>query len=170
MRRDRRSLRLFSAAMVMSIVLGAPAASQETRTELELATFAGGCFWCMETPFEKLDGVHEVISGFSGGREVAPSYEQVSSGRTGHTEAVQILFEPAVAVRRNQSVSVLREKAGGAAAASHLMIRGDFRRRGPRWRAGSRGPITRWPCASWPTGCGAITLAVGFRPRPAILV
>ncbi|MEE2778034.1 MAG: peptide-methionine (R)-S-oxide reductase MsrB [Acidobacteriota bacterium] len=69
--------------------------AQSPATEgLARATFAGGCFWCMETPFEKLDGVHEVISGFSGGREVNPSYQQVSSGRTGHTEAVQILFDP----------------------------------------------------------------------------
>jgi peptide methionine sulfoxide reductase msrA/msrB len=61
----------------------------------ELATFAGGCFWCMEPPFEHLDGVLEVLSGYTGGPEVDPTYEQVSSGRTGHLEAIQIRFDPA---------------------------------------------------------------------------
>jgi peptide methionine sulfoxide reductase msrA/msrB len=60
----------------------------------EKATFAGGCFWCMEPPFEKLDGVIAVISGYSGGQENKPSYEEVSSGRTGHVEAVQIFYDP----------------------------------------------------------------------------
>ena len=61
---------------------------------LETATFAGGCFWCMEPPFEKLDGVTTVISGYAGGAEKNPTYHQVSSGRTGHTETVQIRFDP----------------------------------------------------------------------------
>jgi peptide methionine sulfoxide reductase msrA/msrB len=59
-----------------------------------LATFAGGCFWCMEPPFEELYGVTAVISGFSGGNEVNPSYNQVASGRTGHREVVQISYDP----------------------------------------------------------------------------
>jgi peptide methionine sulfoxide reductase msrA/msrB len=59
-----------------------------------LATFAGGCFWCMEAPFEKVDGVSEVISGFSGGPEKDPTYKQVSSGSTGHAETVQVRFDP----------------------------------------------------------------------------
>jgi peptide methionine sulfoxide reductase msrA/msrB len=61
---------------------------------MEKATFAGGCFWCMEPPFEKLDGVSEVISGFMGGSESNPSYKQVASGRTGHLEVVQVTFDP----------------------------------------------------------------------------
>jgi len=61
---------------------------------LEKATFAGGCFWCMEPPFEKLDGVKEVISGYTGGQKENPTYEEVSSGTTGHAEAVQITFDP----------------------------------------------------------------------------
>lgn len=61
---------------------------------MEKATFAGGCFWCMEAPFEDLDGVEEVISGYTGGGEEDPSYEEVSSGRTGHYEAVQISYDP----------------------------------------------------------------------------
>ena len=57
------------------------------------ATLAGGCFWCMEPPFEKLDGVYSVVSGYAGGREKNPTYEQVSSGETGHAEAVQIRYD-----------------------------------------------------------------------------
>ncbi len=60
----------------------------------ETAIFAGGCFWCMEPPFEKLDGVVEVISGYSGGELENPTYEQVSSGRTQHREVVLVRFDP----------------------------------------------------------------------------
>jgi peptide methionine sulfoxide reductase msrA/msrB len=62
--------------------------------ELQLATFAGGCFWCVEAGFEKLDGVSEVISGFSGGIIVNPTYRQVASGATQHIEAVQVFYDP----------------------------------------------------------------------------
>ena len=64
------------------------------RDKYKVATFAGGCFWCMEPPFEKLEGVVAVASGYSGGPEVNPTYEQVASGRTGHAEAVEILYDP----------------------------------------------------------------------------
>jgi len=60
----------------------------------EKITLAGGCFWCMEGPFEKLDGVKTVISGYSGGPEKNPTYEQVSYGKTGHAEVVQVTFDP----------------------------------------------------------------------------
>ena len=59
------------------------------------ALFAGGCFWCMEPPFEKLDGVEAVISGYAGGPEENPTYKQVGAGLTGHTEAVEIAYDPA---------------------------------------------------------------------------
>jgi peptide methionine sulfoxide reductase msrA/msrB len=65
-------------------------ASAMTRT----AIFAGGCFWCTESDFEKVDGVVEAVSGYTGGKEVNPSYEQVSSGRTGHVEAVKVIYDP----------------------------------------------------------------------------
>jgi peptide methionine sulfoxide reductase msrA/msrB len=58
------------------------------------ATFAGGCFWCTESDFEKLPGVIEAQSGYSGGRVANPSYEQVSSGGTGHAEAVRVIYDP----------------------------------------------------------------------------
>jgi len=68
--------------------------NQETPSHLETATFAGGCFWCMEAPFEKLEGVYQVVSGYTGGYVENPTYEAVSSGRTGHVEAVQINYDP----------------------------------------------------------------------------
>ncbi|MBL8115000.1 MAG: peptide-methionine (S)-S-oxide reductase MsrA [Acidobacteria bacterium] len=59
-----------------------------------LASFAGGCFWCMEGPFDKLDGVLSTTSGYTGGKTKDPTYEEVSSGTTGHAEAVQIAYDP----------------------------------------------------------------------------
>jgi peptide methionine sulfoxide reductase msrA/msrB len=69
-------------------------AEGESMDKIAIATFAGGCFWCMEPPFEKLDGVSEVLSGYAGGTEINPTYEQVSSGNTGHAETVQIKYDP----------------------------------------------------------------------------
>jgi peptide-methionine (S)-S-oxide reductase len=63
---------------------------------LEKATFAGGCFWCMEPAFDKLEGVKSVISGYTGGRKANPTYEEVSSGSTGHAESIEITFDPSV--------------------------------------------------------------------------
>ena len=62
----------------------------------ELATFAGGCFWCLVKPFDQLEGIEKVVSGYTGGHVVNPTYQQVCSGTTGHVEAVQITFDPAV--------------------------------------------------------------------------
>lgn len=60
----------------------------------DVATFAGGCFWCMEPPYDKLEGVRSTTSGYIGGQTERPTYEQVSSGTTGHTEAVQVEYDP----------------------------------------------------------------------------
>jgi peptide-methionine (S)-S-oxide reductase len=70
----------------------ASAASQSAATAK--ATFAGGCFWCMEPPYDELDGVLSTISGYMGGKTKNPTYEEVSSGRTGHAEVVQITYDP----------------------------------------------------------------------------
>ena len=65
-----------------------------TKGNSEIATLGGGCFWCLEAVFEQLRGVEIVVSGYSGGTVVNPSYQQVSSGTTGHAEVVQITFDP----------------------------------------------------------------------------
>ena len=94
-----------SALLMVGLVFMVPVAKDEppytntvaaetTGKEQKIATFAGGCFWCMEKPFEKLPGVSAVISGYTGGKEANPTYKEVSSGRTGHTEAVQIFYDP----------------------------------------------------------------------------
>jgi len=70
---------------------GAP---ETTQPEVATATFAGGCFWCMEPPFDKLAGVISTTSGYTGGHTPSPSYEQVSAGQTGHAEAVRIVYDP----------------------------------------------------------------------------
>ena len=62
--------------------------------EMAKATFAGGCFWCMEPPFDALDGVVSTTSGYTGGHTANPTYEQVSAGKTGHAEAVEIVYDP----------------------------------------------------------------------------
>ncbi len=67
-----------------------PAPKQATAT----AIFAGGCFWCMEPPFDVIPGVHSTVSGYTGGPEKYPTYEQVSYGRTGHREAVLVTYDP----------------------------------------------------------------------------
>jgi len=65
-----------------------------TDNNIAVATFAGGCFWCMEGPFDKLQGVTSTTSGYTGGHTENPTYKQTSTGKTGHTEAVQIVYDP----------------------------------------------------------------------------
>ncbi|MBN1901076.1 peptide-methionine (S)-S-oxide reductase MsrA [Candidatus Sumerlaeota bacterium] len=85
-------------SIYISIFLGAFAMIYGTlnaEEKFEKATFAGGCFWCVEAPFENLDGVIEATSGYTGGNRENPTYEEVCAGKTGHYEAVQITFDPA---------------------------------------------------------------------------
>src|ERR1043165_8930714 len=78
------------------LCLSGPAgtAAEEPRPAMAKATFAGGCFWCMEAPFDKIPGVISTTSGYTGGKTKNPTYEQVSSGTTGHAESVQVEYDP----------------------------------------------------------------------------
>ena len=83
-------------AVVTSFCAAIPArAAGKGKLPLEKATFAGGCFWCMESPFDKLDGVVSVTAGYTGGTKQNPTYEEVSAGGTGHAESVEIVYDPA---------------------------------------------------------------------------
>jgi peptide-methionine (S)-S-oxide reductase len=88
--RPRLLVLLALATTLASVALVAPA-----RAATAKATFAGGCFWCMEPPFDALDGVVSTTSGYTGGTKKDPTYEEVSDGGTGHTEAVEIVYDPA---------------------------------------------------------------------------
>jgi len=83
--------KLLSAALIVAALAGIV---EGANMKLEKAVFAGGCFWCMLPPFQKLDGVKEIIAGYTGGQKENPNYEEVSSGKTGHYEAVEITFDP----------------------------------------------------------------------------
>lgn len=96
-------LRTPAAALVIAVTLaltlataGSPAAAPSRPARTETATFAGGCFWCMETQFEGLPGVISVTSGYTGGWKKHPTYEEVCAHTTGHLESVQVVFDPAV--------------------------------------------------------------------------
>jgi peptide-methionine (S)-S-oxide reductase len=90
--------RTWIGAALLLLAQGAWAAATTTQVTVppgdKVATFAGGCFWCMEQPFDRIPGVVATISGYTGGRTVNPTYEDVSSGRTGHAEAVDVIYDP----------------------------------------------------------------------------
>jgi methionine-S-sulfoxide reductase len=89
--------RTFGAALTALALMVGTALAQTpppTPTQLETATFAGGCFWCVEADFDKVDGVVSTVSGFMGGKSPNPTYQTVTAGGTGHLEVVQIKFDP----------------------------------------------------------------------------
>jgi peptide-methionine (S)-S-oxide reductase len=87
-------IRSFLIAAFIALPIMANSQAPATTPTTAKATFAGGCFWCMEGPFDVLDGVISTTSGYIGGKTKNPSYKEVSSGSTGHTEAVQIVYDP----------------------------------------------------------------------------
>jgi peptide-methionine (S)-S-oxide reductase len=98
-RKTRFSHRVIVLAILAGSLLLAASlagAASDAEDNLARATFAGGCFWCMEPPYDDLDGVVETISGFSGGNVSNPTYEDVVRGGTGHREVVQVVFDPEV--------------------------------------------------------------------------
>ncbi len=95
-------LRGFVAALLLATVAGGGSAQTQPSTTASATTavtakavFAGGCFWCVESDFDKLPGVLSTVSGYTGGKTANPSYQEVSSNMTGHAEAVEIVFDPA---------------------------------------------------------------------------
>lgn len=92
-------LKIVLAGTVLGFLVVAYAGKEEGKSttsdkSLATATFAGGCFWCMEPPFDKLDGVISTTSGYTGGHQKNPTYQEVSAGGTGHAESVQVVYDP----------------------------------------------------------------------------
>lgn len=94
-------MKLFLGILTALLALASPVVAQQGQggnapgAKLEKAVFAGGCFWCVEEAFDKVPGVVETISGYTGGQLAKPTYKQVSAGGTGHAEAVQVVYDPA---------------------------------------------------------------------------
>ncbi len=134
---------LIAAAVVAWAAIHPAADAAEPKTPAAdttaVAVFAGGCFWCMEEAFEKLPGVGEVLSGYTGGHLVKPSYEQVSAGTTGHAEAIEVHYDPAKIAYSQllyhfwRNVDPLTANAqfcdGGSQYRSAIFVRGDEERR-----------------------------------------
>jgi len=94
--RKNRGLSFSALLLILCFALPlAAGAAEPPGAKREASTFAGGCFWCMEPPFDKLTGVISTTSGYTGGKTRNPTYEEVSAGHTGHAEAVRIVYDPA---------------------------------------------------------------------------
>lgn len=126
-----RSSRLIVALTIgVSAAFAAPVGSQpETTARTETATFAAGCFWCVEEAFDKVAGVIATTSGYTAGHAPKPTYEQVSSGGTGHTEAVQVTYDPAKVTYEALLTTFWRNVDAVAAG-------GQFCDRGSQYRSG----------------------------------
>jgi peptide-methionine (S)-S-oxide reductase len=128
----RRLIPALAAAAIALAAAGA-IAQQESATMAKdgqaVATFAGGCFWCMEPPFDELDGVLATTSGYTGGSTVDPTYKEVSAGGTGHAEVVQVTYDPAK-VSYQQLLEVFWPNIDPLDAGGQFCDRGDSYRTG----------------------------------------
>jgi peptide-methionine (S)-S-oxide reductase len=128
-----RGLLPMLAAAAIALATAGALAQQEGSTMPEngeaVATFAGGCFWCMEPPYDKLDGVIATVSGYTGGSKVDPTYQEVSTGGTGHTEAVRITYDPAK-VSYERLLEVFWQNVDPLDAGGQFCDRGDQYRTG----------------------------------------
>jgi peptide-methionine (S)-S-oxide reductase len=122
-RRARAGLGLAASLAAWAAGAAEPAADPAGAASLARATFAGGCFWCMEQPFDEIPGVVSTTAGYTGGQVAAPSYEQVSAGTTGHAEAVQVVFDPA-RVRYEELLAVFWRNIDPTAADRQFCDRG----------------------------------------------
>jgi methionine-S-sulfoxide reductase len=124
------------------------------KPEMQTAIFAGGCFWCIEADFEKLPGVLAAEAGYTAGRTVNPSYEQVSSGNTGHTEAVRVSYDPQK-VSYGQLLDYFWRHIDPTVKNRQFCDIGSQYRSGIYWRNESNGKRPKaaampcWPAASW---------------------
>jgi methionine-S-sulfoxide reductase len=89
-------MRKWTLAAIISILFLGAASMTQAEPKTQKATFAGGCFWCMEPPFKHLKGVISVMPGYTGGHVANPTYEEVSTGTTGHAESVEVTYDPSV--------------------------------------------------------------------------
>ena len=124
--------RLILAGLLAAFAALGPAYAEAQMTDdakTAVATFAGGCFWCMEHPFDELDGVVSTTSGYIGGNTPSPTYSQVSAGTTGHTEAVRVVYDPAK-IGYEQLLSVFWRNVDPLDAGGQFCDRGDQYRTG----------------------------------------
>ncbi len=125
-----------SVTIILALIISSTALAQskgaktmEEKSNYAKATFAGGCFWCMEPPFDKLDGVISTISGYCGGHKENPTYQEVSSGATGHTEALQVTYDPGK-VRYEELLDIFWRNINPVDAAGQFVDRGSQYRPG----------------------------------------
>ncbi len=164
-------IRILLGLLISTVLMAAVPVKADSATKgpsdhrLEKATFAGGCFWCMEEAFEGVEGVVSVTSGYTGGNKPHPAYEEVSAGGTGHAEAVEILYDPAkvsyaklleVFWRNIDPTTPDRQFCDGSSATVGISIalpssirtkhrNGSLRNRSRRWRNRSHSKIPSSP-------------------------
>jgi peptide-methionine (S)-S-oxide reductase len=117
------------AVVALIATVASPRSVAAQAATLETATFAGGCFWCVEADFQKVEGVSDVVSGFIGGKTPNPTYRQVVSGGTGHTEAIQFKFDPKK-ISYDRLVSIFWRTIDPLDAGGQFCDRGDTYRTG----------------------------------------